>query len=99
MFLQLNPLRKVNFLHGYDILFRDSCIFPYTNKLLKVSDHFVEKVRHESTTLSRKDRNHMVANMFLNPILDGGGANLPPAVFLKYSSETIRCRKLKLCHF
>ena len=50
MFLRSNPLRKENFLRGYDIFFRDSCSFPYTEK---VSDHFVEKIRHDSTTLRR----------------------------------------------
>ena len=39
------------FLHGYDIFFLDSCFFPYTKKLLKVSDHSVEEIQHESTTL------------------------------------------------
>ena len=53
MFLQSNFLRKVNFLHGYDILFfNDSCSFPYTKRVLKVSDYFVEKIQHESTTLN-----------------------------------------------
>ena len=39
--------------------------------------------------------------IFLNPILDGGGANLPPppSWFFEYSSETVRSRKLKLCDF
>ena len=32
--------------------FRDSCSFPHTKELLKVSEHFVEQVRHESTTLN-----------------------------------------------
>ena len=31
--------------------FLDSCFFPYTKKLLKVSDHSVEEIQHESTTL------------------------------------------------
>ena len=39
-------------LHGHDIFFQDSCSFPYTKKLMKVSDHFVEKIQHELTTLS-----------------------------------------------
>ena len=34
--------------------FHDSCSFPYSEKLLKVSDHFVEKIQHESTTLIDK---------------------------------------------
>ena len=33
--------------------FRDPCSFPCTKKLLNVSDHFVEKIRHESTTLRK----------------------------------------------
>ena len=45
-------------LHGYEIYFRDSCFFPYTKTLLKVSDHVFEKIRHESRTLihGRADR-------------------------------------------
>ena len=40
-------------LHGYAHFFQNSCLFPHTEKLLKVSKHFVEKIRHESTTLRR----------------------------------------------
>ena len=40
------------FVHGYEIFFRDSCSFPCTRTLLKVSDHVFEKIRHESTTLN-----------------------------------------------
>ena len=44
VFLQSNLVRKVSFLHGYDIFFsRDSCSFPYIKILLKVSDYIVEK--------------------------------------------------------
>ena len=34
------------------IFFLDSCFFPYTKNLLKVSDHSVEEIQHEPTTLT-----------------------------------------------
>ena len=51
--LRSNLLRKVKFFCTVMIyFFLDSCFFPYTKKLLKVSDHSVEEIQHESTTLS-----------------------------------------------
>ena len=37
------------------IFFLDSCFFPYTKKLLKVSYHSVEEIQHESTTLTQEN--------------------------------------------
>ena len=57
-----------NFLHGYDVFFfLDFCFFPYTKKLLKVSDHSVEEIQHESTTLrwsETKDLKLLICNNF-----------------------------------
>ena len=53
MFLQSTPPQEGEiFLHGNDIFFLDSCFFPYTKKLLEVSDHSVEEIQYESTTLT-----------------------------------------------
>ena len=53
VFMVKPPQKGEIFLHGYDIFFfLDSCFFPYTKKLLKVSDHSVEEIQHESTTLT-----------------------------------------------
>ena len=47
-----HPWEGESFLYGYDIFLRFLLLSIY-KKLLKVSDHFVEKICHESTTLSR----------------------------------------------
>ena len=44
--------------------FHYSCSFPDTKKLPKVSDHFVEKIQHESTTLSNVS--YICANLMQN---------------------------------
>ena len=53
-----------------------------------------EKNRFFEEILQRALFKTLVITIVFNPILDGGGEGK-----FKYSSETIRCRKLKLCHF
>ena len=50
------------FLHGHDIFFfKILAPFHILQKLPKVSDHFVRKIHHESTTLSIVvQKNHMI---------------------------------------
>ena len=53
VFLRSNLLRKVKFFCTVMIyFFLGSCFFPYTKKLLKVSDHSIEEIQHESKTLT-----------------------------------------------
>ena len=54
-----------------------------------------EKNRFFEEILQRALFKTLVITIVFNPILDGGGGEGK----FKYSSETIRCRKLKLCHF
>ena len=51
MFLGQTSLGRGIFCTVMIYFFHDSCSFSYTKKLLKVSDHFVEKIQHDSTTL------------------------------------------------
>ena len=44
--------------------FHDSCSFPYAKNLLKVSDHFVERIQHESITLNVGVAGHTVLAEF-----------------------------------
>ena len=63
MFLRSNLLREVKFFCTVMIyFFLDSCFFPFTKKLLKVSDHSVEEIQHESTTLM----SHVHYNVWLS---------------------------------
>ena len=55
-------------MHGYDIFFLDSCFFPYTEKLLKVSDHSVEEIQDESTTLRSFQTGHINGRCNLIPM-------------------------------
>ena len=49
-----SPLGRWIFLHGYDIFFSTFLLLSIFKKTSEsnVSDHFVEKIRHESTTLN-----------------------------------------------
>ena len=66
VFVWSNLLRKVKFFCTVMIyIFHDSCSFPYPKKLLKVSDHSVEEIQHDSTTLSKQIIPHQKHYMIL----------------------------------
>ena len=74
---------------GKNELFRDN-----QARLLPSSKRILQR----NVSVQRGTKIYIYESHF-NPILDGGGANLPPSWFFEYSSETVRSRKLKLCDF
>ena len=54
-----STLERWIFFHSY-IFFRTLLLFSIWTKILKVSDHFVEKIQRESTTLNAIHRNLLI---------------------------------------